>query len=42
MRKTFAEELYTKMLTADDTWLLLGDVGYGIFDYTEGRFLTVL
>ena len=32
MRNTFAKELMSLMLKDNDAYLLLGDVGYGIFD----------
>ena len=32
MRNEFAAELMNLMLKNTDIWLLLGDVGYGIFD----------
>jgi transketolase len=32
MRKIFADELFTLLGENKDTWLLLGDVGYGIFN----------
>jgi transketolase len=32
MRTKFADEMFTLLGENKDTWLLLGDVGYGIFD----------
>ena len=38
MRKTFANELLFHMKHNQDAWLLLGDVGYGIFDEHRKEF----
>ena len=32
MRKTFSEQLYSEMKSNQDIFLIVGDVGYGVFD----------
>ena len=38
MRKIFAEELYKQMQTNQDIWLIVGDLGYGLFDKIRDDF----
>ena len=38
MRKTFAEELYKHMQKDDRIWLVVGDLGFGIFDKIRDDF----
>ena len=38
MRETFATELLNFMFHNENAWLILGDVGYGIFDIHRAEF----
>jgi len=38
MRKTFSEQLYSEMKSNQDIFLIVGDVGYGVFDKFKEDF----
>lgn len=38
MRKRFAEEIYRHMQTNKDIWVIVGDLGYGIWDKVRNEF----
>lgn len=38
MRRTFADELYKHMQTNKDIWLIVGDLGYKMFDAIRADF----
>ena len=42
MRKTFSEQLYSEMKSNQDIFLIVGDVGYGVFDKFKEDFPCLL